>query len=184
MRSRRVARAPAGRAHRRLGAGRDEPHLLDRRHGVDDLLGELDLALGRRAERRPVGGRLLHRLDDLGVGVAEDERPPGHHPVDVAAPVGVLDVGALAAPREEGLVRPTASMARTGEFTPPGMSARARRHRLVPHSQPASSFAQYETITSAPARLIAVRLSIAAARSSSQPRAAAAFTIAYSPLTL
>ena len=51
-------------------------------------------------------------------------------------------------------------------------------------SQAASSFAQYEITTSAPARLIAVRLSSAACRSSSQPRAAAAFTIAYSPLTL
>src|SRR3972149_2531130 len=37
---------------------------------------------------------------------------------------------------------------------------------------------------SAPARLIAVRHSIAAWRSSSQPPAAAALTMAYSPLTL
>jgi hypothetical protein len=37
-------------AHRRLGPGRDEPHHLDRGDGVDDLRGELDLALGRRAE--------------------------------------------------------------------------------------------------------------------------------------
>jgi len=37
---------------------------------------------------------------------------------------------------------------------------------------------------SAPARRMPVSSSIAAARSSSQPRSAAAFTIAYSPLTL
>ena len=43
----------AERAHRRLGPGRDEPHLLDRRHGVDDLGGQLDLGLGRGAEARP-----------------------------------------------------------------------------------------------------------------------------------
>ena len=56
-----------------------------------------------------------------------------------------------------------------------------RRRR---QSQAASSLAQYEMTTSAPARLIAVRLSSAACRSSTQPRAAAAFTKAYSPLTL
>ena len=56
-----------------------------------------------------------------------------------------------------------------------------RRRR---QSQAASSLAQYEMTTSAPARLIAVRLSSAAWRSSTQPRAAAAFTKAYSPLTL
>ena len=48
---RRGAREANG-AHRRLGAGRDEPHHLDRGHGVDDLGGEVDLSLGRRAERR------------------------------------------------------------------------------------------------------------------------------------
>ena len=63
----------------------------------------VDLPLGRRAEGRPVCGRLLHGLDDLGVGVAEDERPPGHDPVDVAAALRVLDVRALAAAREERL---------------------------------------------------------------------------------
>ena len=46
---REAAREPQ-RAHRRLGARRDEPHLLDRRHRVGDLRGELDLRLGRRAE--------------------------------------------------------------------------------------------------------------------------------------
>ena len=75
------AREPE-RRHRRLGARGDEPHLLDRRHGVDDLGRELDLALGRRAEARPVERRLAHRLDRLGVGVAEDQRPPRLHPVE------------------------------------------------------------------------------------------------------
>ena len=53
-----------------------------------------------------------------------------------------------------------------------------------PQSQRASSLAQYETITSAPARLIAVSDSSAAACSSIHPAAPAAFTIAYSPETL
>ena len=137
----RAAREP-DRAHRGLRAGRDQPHLLHRRHRVHDLLGEVHLPLGRRAEGRPVCGRLLHGLDDLGVGVAEDERPPRHDPVDVAAALGVLDVGAFAAPREERLA---------------GRDGIPRTHRRVdaarnerpgapeetgPYSQPASSFAQ------------------------------------------
>jgi hypothetical protein len=52
------------------------------------------------------------------------------------------------------------------------------------YSQPASSFVQYETTRSAPARTIAVSDSSAAWRSSSQPRALAALSIAYSPETL
>ena len=69
------ARKTEGR-HGRLGAGRDEPYLLDRRHRVHDLRGEVDLALGRRAEARPCERGLTHDLDRLGIGVAEDERPP------------------------------------------------------------------------------------------------------------
>ena len=52
------------------------------------------------------------------------------------------------------------------------------------YNQVASSFVQYETMRSAPARTIAVSDSSAAARSSIQPRAAEAFSIAYSPETL
>ena len=50
-----AARRRAGqpqRAHRGFRARGDQPHLLDGRHRVDDLGGELDLALGRRAEGR------------------------------------------------------------------------------------------------------------------------------------
>ena len=173
------------RAHGRLGSGGDEAHLLHRRHGVGDLLGERHLAFGRRAEGRAVGGGLLHRLDHLGIGVPEDERAPRHHPVDVPVALRVPEVGALAAGGEERLPRTHGSPGADG-----GVDA-SRDHRRRPLEEPArrqshsaSSLAQYETITSAPARLIAVRPSSAAWRSSSQPRAAAALTIAYSPLTL
>src|SRR5262249_7049383 len=47
----------------------------------------------------------------------------------------------------------------------------------------ATSFAKYVITPSAPARLMAVRLWSPMRSSSSQPFAAAAFTIAYSPLT-
>src|SRR2546430_12967333 len=53
------------RRHRGLRARRHEPHLLDGGHRVHDLLRELDLALGRRPEARPVERRLTHRVDRL-----------------------------------------------------------------------------------------------------------------------
>ena len=84
--ARRGARQPHG-AHRGLGAGGDEAHHLDRRHGVHDLGREVDLALGRGAERRPACERIGDGGERLGVGVPEEERPPGEHPVDVAVAV-------------------------------------------------------------------------------------------------
>ena len=57
------------------------------------------------------------------------------------------------------------------------------RHR-VSRSQRAASFAWYVMRMSAPARRIEVSASRMAPRSSSQPLAAAAFSIAYSPETL
>ena len=76
------ARQPQ-RAHRGLGPGGDEPHLLDRGHGVDDLRGELDLRLGRRAERSCRAAPPPRTASTVsGVGVAEEERPPRHDPVE------------------------------------------------------------------------------------------------------
>jgi hypothetical protein len=54
------------RAHRRLGAARDEAHLLDGGHAGDDLLGEQQLVLARRAEGEPARGRTLHGVEHLG----------------------------------------------------------------------------------------------------------------------
>jgi len=97
------AREPQ-RRHRGLRPRRDEAHLLDRRHGVGDLLRELHLSLGGRAEARAVECRGAHRLDRLGVCVAVDERPPRLHPVEQAPAVGRLEVRALPARDEERLV--------------------------------------------------------------------------------
>ena len=96
------------RAHRRLRPRGDEAHLLDRRHGVDDLRRELDLRLGRGAVARAAQRRLPHGLDRLRVGVTEDERPPGHDPVEEAAALGV-DVRARPAPHEQRLVEADAA---------------------------------------------------------------------------
>ena len=56
----------AHRGHRRLGAGVDEAHELDRRHRVADEARQLDLELGRGAEAGAALGRLLQDLDDGG----------------------------------------------------------------------------------------------------------------------
>ena len=66
----------AQRAHGRLGAGVDQPHLLDRSDPVHDLLGEAHLARLRRAEGQPAARGLTHRLDHLLVRVPQDHRAP------------------------------------------------------------------------------------------------------------
>jgi hypothetical protein len=89
-----AARQPQG-THRRLGARIDQPHLLDRGHPGHDLLGEQHLALGRRAEGEAVRRRGRDRRQNLGVGMAEDQRPPGADQVDVAPLIGVDQVRPL-----------------------------------------------------------------------------------------
>ena len=113
----------ADRAHRRFGPARDEPDHLDRRHRGRDPFGELDLALGRRAERGPARRRLPGRLDDLGSRVTEQQRAPRLHEVDVPVAVGVDHVGALASNREprgpaHGAERPHRRVHAAGDHAP------------------------------------------------------------------
>ena len=76
------------RRHGRLGTGVDQAHLLDRRPR-DDLLGEVHLTRGGRAEARAQRGGLAQRLHHRRVRVAENERAPGADQVDVPTTVGV-----------------------------------------------------------------------------------------------
>ena len=62
---------------------------------------ELELERARRAEARPLAQRLLERGHDSRMRVAEDQRPPREDVVDVAVPVDVDEVRALAAVDEE-----------------------------------------------------------------------------------
>ena len=123
----------ADRAHRRLRAGRDEPHQLDRRHRVDDLLAASSTSASVGApKRRAAPQRRLDRLERLGIGVPEDERAPATSPSRRS--------GCRRRPRwssrsplrmKTGSSRPTARIARTGELTPPGISCSARRASSV-----------------------------------------------------
>ena len=88
-------------AHRGLGPRGGHAHHLDGRHPAGDLVGQVDLALRRRAERRPALGRRHDRGQDRGMGVPVDERPPGAHVVDVVVAVDVDDLGAVAALDED-----------------------------------------------------------------------------------
>ena len=94
-RGRCAARQP-DRRHGRLGAGGDEADPLDRR-ARDDLLGQLDLGLGRGAVGRTAGDRAGHGRLHLGVRVAEQHRAPRADQVDVVVAVGVGEPGARGA---------------------------------------------------------------------------------------
>ena len=81
-------------------------------------------------EGRTAGGLRLDRCHDLGMGVTQDHRSPGAHEVDVLAPVGVDDVGALAGDHEarcatHGAVRANRRVDATG-----GHRERAGKERL------------------------------------------------------
>ena len=89
------------RRHGRLGAGGHEPDPLHRRAG-HHLLGELDLGLRRGAVRRAAGHRGGHGGLHLGVGVAQQHRPPRADQVDVLVAVDVGQPGALRGPDEPG----------------------------------------------------------------------------------
>ena len=77
--------------HRRLRARAGEAQALDRRDASPDLLGELDLDLGRGGERGAATDLLLHRGDDRRVGVPEDQRGVVAEEVAVGVAVHVGD---------------------------------------------------------------------------------------------
>ena len=124
----RAAGEPAGqphRGHRRLGARIDQADLLHR-GPRDDLLGQVHLARRGRAERGTVAPapRTTARA------------PPGARARGSSAPRSRPGRRTRARPRRSGRARdprtmnlgtpPTAPNARTGEFTPPGVTSRAR----------------------------------------------------------
>ena len=85
------------RAHRRLGAGVDEPHALDGRHEATDQPAELDLLRGRRAEAGASCSRTLERASQAAWRVTVDERAPRHDVIDIRAPVDVSEPRAAGA---------------------------------------------------------------------------------------
>ena len=88
----------------RLGARADEADLLRARDGLDDALRQFDGVGVLREERRALGHRRARRLDDFGVGVAENHRAGAEQVVYVLAPAEVADARARAVADDEGAV--------------------------------------------------------------------------------
>ena len=98
--------APGGGAgeadgrHGGFGSGADEAQLADGGKRLDDGLGQIDFRWGGCAEAGALAGGVDDGFDDLGGGVAEQERSPGADVIDIRVAVGVVDVSALAAYQE------------------------------------------------------------------------------------
>ena len=75
------------REHGRLGPRRGEAHPVDRGDGGGDPLGPLDLEAAPGAEVSALVELAVDRLDDRGVGVAEEEGAVAHGVVDQLTPV-------------------------------------------------------------------------------------------------
>jgi hypothetical protein len=80
-----------------------QAHHLDGGHGVDDGVRQVDLLLGGRAETRADGERLLERRQDLGMTVAQQQRTPRSHVIDVLVAVHVEEVRTLATRHKYGI---------------------------------------------------------------------------------
>ena len=117
------AAGQADRAHRGLGAGVDQPDLLDRRHGLDDQLGQFAFGLGRGAEAGAAArAAASSAATTAGWRVAQDHRPPRADVVDVAIAVDVEQIGPLAALEEDRLAADAAEG--------PGRAVDAAGHEL------------------------------------------------------
>src|SRR4029453_4002718 len=140
----------------------------------------------RGAVARSAEGRLTHGLDRLRIGMPEDERAPRAHPVEPALSALLLQGRPGGPAPEERLVEADRPHRADRRVHPPRDQALCppEEVRALLQSQRASSLAQYETITSPPARFTVVNDSSAAAPSSIPPAAPAALTMAYSPETL
>ena len=84
-------------------------------------------ARSARRSEVPSTGRRLHRFDDRRVGVAEDDRAVALHEVDVARALDVPHVARPRRGRRSTACRRRERNARTGEFTPPGITALCAR---------------------------------------------------------
>ena len=148
-----------------LYKGKMEAHPFQGRQNVGKDNGRIEVEGIQRLEGDL--GRQLRLFDELEQRVPLAQCPVfGHVPPSLTHQPDRRDVGRRA---------PNA-------FEKPAFRHR-RRGRCHPLHQPATSFAKYVRIMSAPARLMPISDSMAQRCRSIQPFAAAAWSIAYSPLT-
>src|SRR5690606_19840262 len=138
-------------------------------------------------------GRGLDGLHHPRVGVAQDQRSPRPHVVDVPVSIQIPQMRARA-PLKKPRHAPHGAKGPDRAVDPAGDSAarpfeggpgrgNVDRHAPSSSSHRAASSAWYVRMKRAPARLTASRYSSTTARSSIHPAAAAALIMAYSPLT-
>ena len=153
----------AQRAHRRLGAARHEAQHLDVRHARADRARRASTSSsGRDAEARAaLASSSRSASSTIGGRMAEHERAPREHVVDVLVAVDVPDARARAPRSTTNGSPPTPPKARTGEFTPPGNSSRAR-----------SMSARERDVSSAATTSVIVRSSRCSCRSTGSERVA------------
>src|SRR4051812_16660092 len=101
----------AHRAHRGLGAARHESQHLDVRHAFRDQFAELHLESSWNAEARAAPHGVVERREDNAGGVAERERAPREHVVDVFMAVDIPDPGAISPLDDERLAADSAERA-------------------------------------------------------------------------
>ena len=107
----RLRTCDAQRAHRRLGAAGDEAQHLDVRHARSHQFGQRHLERRRYAEARAVFHRLAQRIEHHRRRMAEDERPPREHVVEILVAVDVPDARPLPALDDERLAADPAERA-------------------------------------------------------------------------
>src|SRR5215510_3248089 len=77
--------------HRRLSAGVHHAHHVHSGKRLDDQLCQAYLPFGRRPKGTAIGSGLLYGRHDLRMRVAEDERSPGAHVVDIDITIDIID---------------------------------------------------------------------------------------------
>ena len=82
------------RRHHRLGAGGNESNHFQVWNCRHYEIGQLYFLATRSAKAETGGSGRRHRLDDVGVGVAKNQRAPRTDVVDIAVAIGVEDVAA------------------------------------------------------------------------------------------
>jgi hypothetical protein len=87
--------------HPGLGSRRDEADLVDVGYERHDEAGKLYFELARGSERGSATRGVAHRVDDRGMGMAEQQRAPRLDEVDEGIAVDVGDLGAARTPDEE-----------------------------------------------------------------------------------
>ena len=89
------------RRHRRLGARVHEPHHLERGHAPPHQLGEVDFGGAGGAVGPPPLCRAANGVEHRGLRVAQDQRAPRAHVVEVSLAVDVGEAGPARAVDEE-----------------------------------------------------------------------------------